>query len=438
MAAKTSTRRERMGKLTVRVTRAMLAGAVMAGLTGCATTVTGVAVKAPMAPDDSGATVALMNTGPYATAAGKPFSTAGDDTDRQSLIESQRLGEFTIGPWEADDGVRAWPGMFGTIQIGAQPSFNLSGIFSEPMVAALRKHGYVAGFSSLRTTLPDDKQQRVLFNYVMEFPDPAAAVAAADELSAIAPAPIGAVDPAGRPGELRGHPEARTKFYDLGNGRERGESFTPYKQFVFYQTAETADSSLLDITPDNELLGLIDRQQNRIDLFTPTPPDQRPALPMDPTGNLLAKTLWAPDDSAPSNMGAWAPRAWLHFEADPVSSWPALEKAGVSAVSQRLTTIYEAKNVEGAKEISGSAIESLSSDPSFKTVDGVPGLPLATCFERVSGEKVPPTAAMSYKRVAWQFRCFAWADRYAYTAFGDTAEDARQQMAAQYRILAGE
>jgi hypothetical protein len=107
-------------------------------------------------------------------------------------------------------------------------------------------------------------------------------------------------------------------------------------------------------------------------------------------------------------------------------------------VSQRLTTIYEAKNPDAAKTIAESANGPLNDDPEFRAIDGVPGLPAATCFERVGGAQLPATAPMSYRRIVWTVRCFAWADRYAYTAFSDTADDARQQMAAQYRILAGE
>lgn len=428
-----------MGKLAARASRTMLAGAITLTVAACGGTVTGTAVKAPVAADDPGASVALMDTGPYPTAAGKPFGTTGDNPARQSQIESMRLGEFTSGPWEIDQAVRDWPGMLATGQIGVQTSDNLpnAGILTEPMIAAARNHGYIAGFSTLRTTPQSEKQKRVLFNYVMEFPNPEAATAAADEFAALNPPPFGALDPTGRPADRLQRPGARAKVFDLPDGVTRAESYTPHGQFVFYQSAQVSDL-FFGTNPENLLAGLIDRQKTRIDEFTPTPPDKMADLPMDPTGNLLAKTLWAPDNRAPANLGAWAPRAWLHFEADPVGASTMFTETGVSAVSQRLATIYEAKTAESAKEITEGATSSLSDDPMFKAVDGVPGLPGAACFERVSGEIVPPTAAMSYKRVAWHFRCFAWADRYAYTAFSDTAEDARQQMAAQYRILAGE
>jgi hypothetical protein len=39
--------------------------------------------------------------------------------------------------------------------------------------------------------------------------------------------------------------------------------------------------------------------------------------------------------------------------------------------------------------------------------------------------------------VAAHFRCIAYADRYAFVAYSDTEKDVKQQIAAQYRILAG-
>jgi hypothetical protein len=39
--------------------------------------------------------------------------------------------------------------------------------------------------------------------------------------------------------------------------------------------------------------------------------------------------------------------------------------------------------------------------------------------------------------VMWPFKCIARVDRYVFTAFSDNEKDVKQQMAAQYRILAG-
>jgi hypothetical protein len=72
-------------------------------------------------------------------------------------------------------------------------------------------------------------------------------------------------------------------------------------------------------------------------------------------------------------------------------------------------------------------------------ISGIAGLPQAQCFARQNaadllGEPNPP---LSFLRVAWPFKCVARADRYAFTAFSDNETDVKQQIAAQYRILAG-
>jgi hypothetical protein len=67
----------------------------------------------------------------------------------------------------------------------------------------------------------------------------------------------------------------------------------------------------------------------------------------------------------------------------------------------------------------------------------VPGLPTARCFARTSGT-LPSTSPSSWLRLKWSYKCVARADRYAYTAFSSDPTDVKQQIAAQYRILAGE
>ena len=45
---------------------------------------------------------------------------------------------------------------------------------------------------------------------------------------------------------------------------------------------------------------------------------------------------------------------------------------------------------------------------------------------------------MSVARIFWHYKCVGRADRYAYTAVSGREDDVKQQMAAQYRILAGQ
>ena len=69
------------GVSAVRATRVALAGVCLASLMACSSSIGGTAVKvkAPRPVGSADAVVTLMNTGPYATAAGRPLGAAGDN-----------------------------------------------------------------------------------------------------------------------------------------------------------------------------------------------------------------------------------------------------------------------------------------------------------------------------------------------------------------------
>lgn len=79
----------------------------------------------------------------------------------------------------------------------------------------------------------------------------------------------------------------------------------------------------------------------------------------------------------------------------------------------------------------------MAATPHVTPVNAVPGLPGAQCFERTA-DSVPATDPQSWQRIQWHFKCIAQAGRYAFTTYSDTETDVKQQISAQYRILAGE
>jgi len=415
---------------------AALAGTAVL-IASCTSPTSGVAVKAAEPGDADAAVIALMDTGPYATAQGHPFGAVGDDAQGQSVLEAHRIADYTVGPWEADDAIRQFPAVIDTAITGpvATPQMmRANAVLPDPLPDVAAAHRMVSGFSTVRTSGPEDGQPRALQNVVLLFPDPGAAAAAAAEMAAKAP-DLPGVAP-GRPTPLPGTPEALAETYDLPDGIARVDSFTARGPYVLYQSGRTAagflgkDAAVLvDLT--------LTTQKKRIDEFSPTERSALPDLPLDPTGLLMAQTLWAPDNSAPFIAGMWQPRGWLHFEVDPVTATALFNTAGVDAVGQRLTTVYQAANADGAARIVDEFSDQLAALESVKPVDGVPGLPGARCFERERAA-LPSTAPATWQRVAWHFKCVARADRWAYTAYSADPADARQQVSAQYRILAGE
>ncbi|WP_131805756.1 hypothetical protein [Mycolicibacterium celeriflavum] len=393
----------------------------------------GRAVKASDAAGSDGVVPSLLDTGAYATAAGHPFGAVGDDPASQSLMEAHRIAEFTVGPWEVDAALRMLPGAMDSGLIGPVSDLQMmrdNHVLPEPLPDIAAAHRFITGFTTVRMTAPESGQQRGLHNVVLQFPDPAAAAAAAGEMAAKAP------DPDGTPGRqtpIAGTPEAIAKTYDMPDGTERVESFTAHGPYVLYQSARTA-KMFLGATAAPLIQGALNKQKRRIDEFAPTEPAAMPQLPLDPTGQLLARTLWSPDNRSPFIMGVWRPRAWLHFEQDPVASTSLFNTAGVDAVTQRLTTVYQAANADGAARIVDEFSEQMGNIDGVRSVEGVPGFPSARCFERVKGW-IPATTPMTWQRVVWHFKCVASVDRYAYTGFSVDLEDVHQQMSAQYRIL---
>lgn len=417
------------------VGRALCAGwAIMVAiaLVGCQATISGKAVLAPEATGPDGAVIARMNTGPYATAPGHPWGTAGNDPSLQATLEGHRLGPVVVGPWQVDATLTEqppiedlWTGPMAGLEV-----LRTSHIVADPVVDIAAAHGYFTGFDSFRVS--QQGGQHDLLNVVLEFPDPAAASAAATELAALDLPSIGG--PPGRPVPVPYHPEISAKSYDNPDGSTRVDAVVARGPFVLLAGAHTAPSYA--IPPTTLVQGLLDSQQRSLAAFVPTDPAKRAALPMDPTGELLSRTLTGPDNAVPFIVGVWDPKGWLHFEDDPVTAGALFDAAGLEAVAQRLTTVYQTHNSDGAARIVDQFAADMSTTTDVAPAAGVPGLPSAKCFVRNVGAQ-PPTSAATMRRVAWRYKCVARADRYAFTAFSNDDTDVHQQMAAQYRILAG-
>lgn len=393
---------------------------------GCTAMVAGTPVKATDRADADGAVVALLDTGTYPTAAGSPFGTAGRVNG--ALMEAHRLGVDVAGPWQADPTFRQRGPVVDTTITGPFPEARLlaqNRVLPDPIADVAAAHGFIAGFSSMRTAGPT----KALLNVVLRFPDVDSAGAAAREMSDKYPD----VNPRRVP--LDGHPEAITTLDDIAGGDVIASSFTPRGAFVLFQAVHISDRTETAAAPRLIALAL-DKQEPLIDRFKPTDPAKLADLPKDFTGHLLARTLWAPDNSGPFIVGVWEPTAWLHFEDDPIKAAGLFRSAGVDAVAQRMTTVYQARDTTGAAQVVDQLAADMRASDGVHPIAGITGLPRAQCFARTKtlSEPNPPP---SWQRVVWPFKCVARADRYAFTAFSADEKDVKQQMAAQYRILAG-
>ncbi len=412
-----------------RALRTTVAAVSAVTLMGCTATVAGVAQKATVRAGADDVIVALLDTGNYATATGHAMGPAGS-ADGGALLEAHRMAVNVVGPWQVDATYRQRGSLLNTTTTAPLNEAKLlsqNNVLADPMPDVATAHGFITGFSSLRMTGPT----KLLINAVLRFPDVDSAGAAAREMADKYPHD----DLRPRPAAIDRHPEAVATLYDASDGSIASASFTAHGPYVLFEATQIDDRT--DAAAASVLIGLtLDQQEPLIDRFTPTDPAKLPDLPKDPTGQLLARTLWAPDNSAPFMVGVWDASAWLHFEDDPVEAAALFSSARVEAVAQRLTTVYQSHDPAGAAQLVEQFARDMRGTENVHPTAGVTGFPGAQCFARAGGH-AGANDAMSWQRVYWAFKCVGRADRYAFTAFSNDEKDAKQQIAAQYRILAG-
>lgn len=423
-----------MTSWAARCLQAVLPVASVLAVAGCTSVVEG----RPMGPAHDGASVTLMDTGDYPIAAGPPFGTAGSDPLTQGILEAQRIGANVFTPWEVDASLWQRPivelsGRTGPIGDAAQ--LKTLDTFADPLPDVAAGHGFIAGFSTERMSESGPGPSKSLQNVVLMFPDPGAAAVAAGEMAAKLPLPPGA---SGRqPVPIGDQPEAVATGYATTDGGHTVQSFTAHGRYVLYQSAHTVGADRSTYAAAELVSGVLYPQEQLIDRFIPTDSAKLAELPKDPTGQLLAHTLWAPDNSSPFIIGAWPAHTWLQFEDNPIRAAAWFNAAGIDWVAQRLATLYRAGDAAKAARLVEEFADDMSAMPDVEPVkSAVPGLPSARCFVRTKG-LLPMTDPINWRQIIWHYKCVAHADRYVFAVFSDHEQDAKQQISAQYRIAAG-
>jgi len=371
--------------------------------------------------------------------------------------EARRMAPYVVGPWEVDgalvdlDFVAAAP-LAVAFNAGVALSYPfVSDAFAQHLTDVTEAQGFIAGLTTGRTGTGDAKR---LQNAVLRFADADAARAATRELSAVtadnalrpvsfSPAPtsdLKFLTSPWQPGACAdfasssAHPDAATSA-SLGD-RSVVRSFTAHGAYVLYQfvVAKSLNTACMTVM---QLLAI---QEPRIDQFVPTDPAKLGDLPQDPSGQLAAKTLSGAAARTAFSGGAWQPDGLLHFErAKPndVQAW--LTSAGVDWVSQALTRVYEARDAAAAGQLADRFVANTQASENVRPTDpGVPGLPKAKCLDRPQWQRYTSAMMVANTSVYWHFSCIATAGRYAFMAYSDQEQDVKQQISAQYRILAGE
>ncbi len=374
---------------------------------GCSSVVAGTPMKA------TGAEGALdfdrLDVGPYPTEPSKPLGVAGDPL-RGMIIEAQRMANHVIGPWEVAPALTDWFG-FGAMVLPKAQALALIGPGELGVVAG--RHNFINGFATART----EKDEKLLLNAVLRFPDDEAATAAATALGESAMQQQGADGPA-QTVTIPGHSDAKANTYTAID-RQAGKryavrSFVAHGPYVLMQLAQSADST----DQAGELVAkTLDLQGPEIDSFRATDPSEFADISIDPTG-LLARVipLEAPDPMLTKNT-TYERRGALHFQSDPTRSAKLFANTGTDLVAMAKASVYEAKDPAGAKSVADEFYDEVS--PKAKPANPVRNMPDSRCMQLEDRS----------------FYCLATADQYAIEAAGPNLLDAQQLTAAQYVML---
>jgi hypothetical protein len=373
----------------------------------CSSAVDGSAVKGSAAPQVPKIDVSKLDVGPYPTQPSQPLGVAGDP-QRGVVVESQRMANNVVGPWEVDPSLTGWFGFGATVLPNVEA---LAEIGPETFAAAASQHGFINGFASARTAT----DQKILLNAVLRFSDAGAATAAATEFGDIAANTGDGVQRA----EIPGHPDTKAASYTQTQGStgrpwSAVRAFTPHGEYVFMQLAQAVDGK-------DPAIGLVaktvDLQGPIIDKFRATDPSEFADISLDPDG-LLARTLPVPEkDATPIQNATYEQRGALQYQSDPARSAKLFTDTGTDLVAMAKTNVYQTKDAASAGKIVEGFFAELQ--PTSQPAKPVNNLADSRCLQLKDKT----------------FYCLGAADKFAIETTSQTLLDAQQQVAAQYAML---
>lgn len=396
-------------KTVVRTTSAAAALALL--VAGCGTEAPQESAASSQTPaPTSTVDVSALDVGNYPTRPQPPLGTAGSEQAGR-IVEGRRMADFVIGPWDVD------PTLIepyaNTLVLKGPEALELVG--PKAVAEAAGRHPFLTGFVSSRQSA----DKTILINGVVRYTDDAAAAAAATDMadSALAEPTSGAtrtrVPVPGHDGTLT----SAYPFTDPTVGREQFtvRSFTARGPYVLMQVAQSYNGLPAAVGMIGRAL---DAQAPLIDQFTPTPPADLAALPLDPSG-LLARTLLVPAaDATVIQNWAWGPRGALHFQTDPAQTAGLFSETGTDLVGTGKTAVYRTADGASAQKLADGLVNQVAAMQGSPT-DPVDGLPDSTCVQAP----------------AFGFYCVATGEQYAIEAQSTQKRDAHQLLAAQYALL---
>ncbi|MGW4351661.1 DUF7373 family lipoprotein [Nocardia sp. NPDC004582] len=356
--------------------------------------------------------------GPYS---GKPSDSEFDQKPSKSrgvLVESLRLGERILYGTEIDPELKVGRGggVFANY-LGLDHS-----VISGPESNAANGHGPLAAFGALAANKSNaaDQSEKFLAISLIEFPDDAAAAAAAADM-----------DRADFQANADNTPVAVDAFPSAISHWRPGVptlgSVMAYKSLVIRVYAQLPDPDL------GQLVDMVTRSyQRQIELlanYTPTPSAELPNLQLDP--DKLLTRIVRTEDPTPAAMkfAVWGVHAFAALLGSPAADASAQTDRGVTAVGISYNKrLFKMRDEAAAKNYAGYLRDQQTGTES-SPVPGVSGLSDVTCSQLSK----PATNSLEARR----FRCVVTRGEYAAVVYSNTDTDVRQLAAAQYSVMGG-
>ncbi|MEV0510614.1 hypothetical protein AB0I30_24245 [Nocardia tengchongensis] len=357
--------------------------------------------------------------GPYS---GRPSDSDYDQKPSKSrgvLVESLRLGERILYGTDIDPDLKVGRGggVFATY-LGLDHS-----VISGPESNAAEGHGPLAAFGSLAANKPNaaDQSEKFLATSLIEFPDDAAAAAAAADMDrADFQANADNV-----PVTVDAFPAAISHWRP---GVPTLGSVMAYKSLVIRVYAQLPDPDL------GQLVDMVVRSYRRqIDMladYTPTPAAELPNLHLDP--DKLLTRIVRTEDPTPAAMkfAVYGVHAFSALLGSPAADASTLIDHAVTAVGISYNKrLFKMRDGAAATNYAGYLRDQQNGADS-SPMPGVSGLSDVTCSQLSK----PASNSLEARR----FRCVITRGEYVAVVYSNTDTDVRQMAAAQYSVMGGQ
>ncbi|GGK57132.1 DUF7373 family lipoprotein [Nocardia camponoti] len=315
----------------------------MCAVSGCASTVSGVA-----GPGSSPVDLATLQTGsvPTEPSAFTLNFNRGSADETIRLVEARELLNLLVQPTDIDADLTslARTRAFATVLSMTGTNDNSTSLPAK-YSPALESNNMVAGVTTARTNGSARNTKKTMLG-VIEFATDADATKAAEELFRVT-MEVQEGSPPRHPIVIADHPDAHASSAD----DVTANSFQAHGPYVIV-------TSFMNDKPGADDLGafikkVIDRQIPALDQHKRVPLDDILDTPVDPDGIMRRATGKSPGDPlgisySEEDFGTFTPSGILHFTRDAVAIRKAMADAGVDLIGRRYSTVYRTRDSASA------------------------------------------------------------------------------------------